>query len=199
MVRPVTNFSTQPWFLDRGRGPCLAGRRPSRNVFLCVCIVHSVVWEDEMIGSVPRSFHLAVEKPYSSCTRHRVPIFSQKVHIFFQNFMASTYIFLLYNFAGNINVYEQVVPDHRVTRKVKMFTVLASDIASVQDFGSFVWYLPLRHDDKSAVYFTNLLTNILNAIDIGLPSCVQSAFTVRHLTCFCSMAQPWVVDSLNRT
>ena len=51
MVDPVTDFSTLPWLLDRGRGPCLAGRRPSRNVFRRVCIVHSVVWVDEMVGS----------------------------------------------------------------------------------------------------------------------------------------------------
>ena len=29
-IVPVTNFSTLSWFLDRGRGPCLPGRRPSR-------------------------------------------------------------------------------------------------------------------------------------------------------------------------
>jgi len=51
MVDPVTDFSTLSWLLDRGCGPCLAGRRPSRNVFLCVCIVHSVVREDKMVGS----------------------------------------------------------------------------------------------------------------------------------------------------
>jgi len=51
VVDPVSDFSTLPWLLDRGRGPCLAGRRPSRNVFLCVCIVHSIVWEDKMVGS----------------------------------------------------------------------------------------------------------------------------------------------------
>jgi len=51
MVDPVTDFSTLPWLLNRERGPCLAGRHPSRNVFLCVCIVHSVVREDKMVGS----------------------------------------------------------------------------------------------------------------------------------------------------
>jgi len=47
------------WFFDpvlvvlhyRGRGPCLYGWHPSWNVFLCACIVHSVVWEDKMVGS----------------------------------------------------------------------------------------------------------------------------------------------------
>src|SRR5688572_469592 len=28
---PVANFSTLPWSLDRGRGPCFTGRRPSRH------------------------------------------------------------------------------------------------------------------------------------------------------------------------
>ena len=51
MVDAVADFSTLPWLLDRGRGPCLARQRPSRDVFLCVCIVHSVVWEDKMVGS----------------------------------------------------------------------------------------------------------------------------------------------------
>ncbi|CAF4220770.1 unnamed protein product, partial [Rotaria sp. Silwood2] len=30
VVVPVANFSTLSWFLDRGRGPCSPGRRPSR-------------------------------------------------------------------------------------------------------------------------------------------------------------------------
>jgi len=51
MVDPVTNFTTLPWLLERGCGPCLAGRSLSQNVFLCACIVHSVVWEDKMVGS----------------------------------------------------------------------------------------------------------------------------------------------------
>jgi len=51
MVDPVNDFSTLPWLLDSGRGPCLAVRRPSRNVFLCVCIIHSVVREDKIVGS----------------------------------------------------------------------------------------------------------------------------------------------------
>jgi len=51
VISPVTDFSTLPWLLFRGCGPCLAGRRPSRNVFLCVCIDHSVVLEDKMVCS----------------------------------------------------------------------------------------------------------------------------------------------------
>jgi len=51
MVGPVTDFSTLPWLFVRGRGPCLAGWRPSRNFFVCACIVHNVVREDKMVGS----------------------------------------------------------------------------------------------------------------------------------------------------
>ena len=51
MVNPVTNFSTLPWLLDGGHRPCLAGWRPSQNVFLCACIVHSVAPGDKVVGS----------------------------------------------------------------------------------------------------------------------------------------------------
>ena len=38
---PVANFSTLPWLLGRGRGPCWPGRRPSRYGF---------VWLSFMVG-----------------------------------------------------------------------------------------------------------------------------------------------------
>ena len=49
--RSSNRFFDPAWLLDRERGPCLAGRGPSRNVFLCACIVHSAVREDKMVGS----------------------------------------------------------------------------------------------------------------------------------------------------
>jgi len=38
VVLPVADFTTLPWLLNRGRGPCLSGRRPGRHAFCCVVL-----------------------------------------------------------------------------------------------------------------------------------------------------------------
>jgi hypothetical protein len=68
---PVTNFSTLPWFLGRGRGTCLPGRRLSRYGIVLkpfmVGFCRLVLFTDGGIctPSVKRSFFIR------TCERHR--------------------------------------------------------------------------------------------------------------------------------
>src|SRR6218665_3597188 len=41
---PVANFPTLSWSLNRGRGPCLTGRRASRHGLSFGLILHDAVW-----------------------------------------------------------------------------------------------------------------------------------------------------------
>jgi len=53
-----------------------------------------------------------------------------------------------------------------MTRKVKLFSVFAKEVASARDFASLV---VSDYFDQSIIYFTNLITNSIIAFDDWLP------------------------------